>query len=205
MKLFLATGNLHKVEELTAMIGASGLSVEVLPASAIGGMPDVEEDGTTFAANARKKALALAGALPAGALAVADDSGLCVDALDGAPGVRSARFAGKGANDAANTAKLMELLRGMPETSRRAAFHCAIAVARRDGVARVFEGRCPGRIIDARRGAGGFGYDPVFVPDGYELTFAELSAEVKNRISHRARALAAFVAWLRSSGAGDSR
>lgn len=203
MKLFLATANPHKVGELVVMLGAAGIGAEVLPPAAVGGMPPVEEDAPTFEGNARKKALALAAKLPAGddVWAVADDSGLCVDALDGAPGVISARFAGEGAGDAANNAKLLALLREVPPARRGAAFRSCIVAAAPDGRTVAFEGRCPGRVIAAPRGTGGFGYDPLFVPEGFEQTFAELSGEVKNRISHRARALAGLIAWLRGAGA----
>lgn len=202
MKLFLATGNRHKLAEVGAILAACGWTGEWGDASEVGGMPPVEEDANTFAGNARKKARALAARLPDGAWALADDSGLCVDALDGAPGVRSARFAGAGAGDAANTRKLLDLLTHVPVGRRTAAFHCSLAVASSSkNVIAVFDGRCPGRIIDAPCGSGGFGYDPVFVPDGHDQTFAELPAEVKNRISHRARALARFVEWWRSGAA----
>jgi XTP/dITP diphosphohydrolase len=203
MNLFLATANRHKIEELTAILRASGVAAEVSAPSVLGGMPPVDEDGATFEANARKKALALAEKIPgsiagiSSAWAVADDSGLCVDALDGAPGVISARFAGAGASDAANTGKLLELLEQVAAPKRSAAFRCCIVAASPDGRTFAFEGRCPGRIINAPRGAGGFGYDPVFVPEGHDRTFAELPAEIKNRISHRARALEQFVAWLK--------
>lgn len=199
MKLYLATGNAHKVGEVAAILAASGLPAGVHPPAVLGGMPAVEEDADTFCGNARKKALALAARLPAGeeAWALADDSGLCVDALGGAPGVISARYAGEGAGDAANTARLLRELESVPGSGRTAAFHCCLVVARRDGLSQSFEGRCPGRIIDGPRGQGGFGYDPVFVPDGHELTFAELPAATKNAMSHRARALAQLVQWLR--------
>jgi non-canonical purine NTP pyrophosphatase (RdgB/HAM1 family) len=160
------------------------------------------ENANTFDGNARKKADALAAVLRGGPeadwLSVADDSGLCVDALDGRPGVTSARFAGEGARDADNTARLLRLLADVPPKQRSAAFHCTIVAVRPDGTAFAFEGRCPGRILGTPRGVGGFGYDPVFVPVGRKQTFAELASEVKNRISHRARAIAAFATWLRA-------
>ncbi len=202
MKLFLATGNAHKLAELSSILRASGVSMKLIPPSAVGGMPEVEEDAATFEGNARKKAEALAAVLrergESSAWAVADDSGLCVDALDGAPGVTSARYAGPDAADGANLAKLLRALAHVPAAERAAAFHCCIVAAAPDGRAVVFEGRCPGRIIDAPRGEGGFGYDPAFVPDGFEETFSELPGDVKNTISHRARALARFIVWLRT-------
>jgi len=196
MKIVLATGNAHKIGELTAIFAAARLPVEVLPPSAVGGMPVVVEDAGTFEGNARKKALALAALLPAGAWAVADDSGLCVDALEGEPGVESAYYAGHPTNDAANNAKLLAALRDVPAEQRTAAFHCCIVAAAPDGCTFAFEGRCPGRVLTAPRGTAGFGYDPLFLPDGQTQTAAELPAEIKNRISHRGRALARLVAWL---------
>jgi XTP/dITP diphosphohydrolase len=200
MQLYLATANAHKLTELTAILSAANLRAEVFPPSALGGMPPVEEDTGTFEGNARRKAFALAAKLPRGrdVWAVADDSGLRVDALGGAPGVESAYFAGKPTNDAANNAKLLALLHDVPAPRRTAAFHCCIVAATRDGRAEAFTGVCPGRMLVEPRGAGGFGYDPLFVPDGVQLTAAELPSEIKNRISHRARALAQLVAWLRS-------
>jgi XTP/dITP diphosphohydrolase len=203
MKLYLATGNLHKIGEVSAILAASGIVAEVLPPSAVGGMPDVIEDGDTFEANARKKALALLeqvcthnGGSPDW-IVVADDSGICVDALDGQPGIRSARFAGEKAIDADNNARMLALLENVPDESRTAAFHCAIVAALPDGTTHSFEGRCPGKVLRTPRGAAGFGYDPLFLPDGYNQTAAELPEETKNSISHRARALAKFVEWLK--------
>lgn len=213
MHLYLATGNAHKVSELTAILANARVPAQVFPASAVGGMPEVVEDAGTFEGNARKKALALLARMAAHdpeaaaranhrgtgcALAVADDSGLCVDALEGAPGVESAYFAGHPSNDAANNAKLLELLREVPAQRRTAAFHCCIVAATMDARTFVFTGQCPGRVLTAPRGVAGFGYDPLFVPDGEEATAAELPPEIKNRISHRARALAQFIAWLDS-------
>jgi XTP/dITP diphosphohydrolase len=203
MKLYLATGNLHKIGEVSAILAASGITAEVFPPSAVGGMPDVIEDGDTFEANARKKALALfeqARAHNGGSkswIVVADDSGICVDALDGQPGIRSARFAGEKAIDADNNARMLALLENVPDESRTAAFHCAIVAALPDGTTHSFEGRCPGKVLRTPRGAAGFGYDPLFLPDGFNQTAAELPEETKNSISHRARALAKFVEWLK--------
>lgn len=197
MRLYLATGNRHKLGEVTAILRASGIAAEVLPPSAVGGMPAVVEDTGTFLGNATKKARALAALLPAGAWAVADDSGVCVDALGGAPGVESAYYAGHPSNDAANNAQVLAALAGVPESRRRAAFYCCIVAVSTAGELVSFEGRCPGRILDAPRGSGGFGYDPLFLPDGFSVSYAELDDAVKNTISHRARALAGLVAWLR--------
>jgi XTP/dITP diphosphohydrolase len=202
MNLYFATSNAHKVAEVAAILGAAGLPLKVLPASAVGGMPPVVEDGDTFASNARKKSIALRDQVMASAVAstvrwlvAADDSGLCVDALGGAPGVHSARYAGGSATDDDNNAKLLHALVAVPEANCTAAFYCSIVVANAAGDTHAFTGRCPGRILRQRRGQGGFGYDPLFVPDGCAQTYAELSGDEKNRISHRARALTAFVAW----------
>ena len=196
MKLFLASANPHKAREFQALADADGLRVEIAPATAAGGMPAVVEDAGTFLGNAQKKARALRARLPAEAWALADDSGLCVDALGGAPGVESAYFAGPKSDDAANLRKLIEVMRGVPEARRGAHYLCMLVLA---GPAEelVFEGRCDGRLRRDPRGGGGFGYDPLFLPDGYERTFAELGDEIKNRLSHRARAWAKLAERLR--------
>lgn len=150
------------------------------------------EDGESFEANAIKKAATLARF--SGLWTLADDSGLEVDALDKAPGVYSARFAGEPTDDAANNRKVLALMEGV--VTRQARFRCAIALSDPLGVARTVSGTCEGRLLVAPQGVGGFGYDPLFVPDGYTCTFAELPGDVKNRISHRACALqAAIVDW----------
>lgn len=190
-RLLFATGNAGKLAEVRQILTPLGFEV-VAPAD-VGGLTEVEETGETFADNALLKARAAAAA--AGMPAMADDSGLCVDVLDGAPGVRSARYAGPDASDANRVAKLLEVMAGA--TDRSARFVCAVAVARPDGHADTVEGECTGTILDAPRGNGGFGYDPVFVPDGESLTFAELPAEAKNRISHRGRALAGLPGLVR--------
>jgi XTP/dITP diphosphohydrolase len=199
MKLYLASGNAHKAREFQALADASALPVEILSAAAIGGMPPVVEDAGTFAGNARKKARALKERLPAGAWALADDSGLCVDALGGAPGVESAYYAGSRATGAENLAKLAAVLRDVPDARRAAHFVCVLALVEADGEEHVFEGRCDGALRREPAGGGGFGYDPLFVPEGYERTFAELEAAVKNRISHRGRAWARLATWLRDA------
>lgn len=204
MKLFLATGNAHKIGEVSAILAVSGIDAEVFPPSTVGGMPDVMEDGDTFEANARIKAFALLNQVRAhngGSsqwVVVADDSGICVDALDGQPGIMSARFAGENATDADNNAKLLGLVEDVPDEKRTAAFHCAIVAAMPDGSTRVFEGRCDGKVLRAPRGKAGFGYDPLFLPDGYDQTAAELPEEIKNSISHRGRALVKFAQWLKA-------
>jgi XTP/dITP diphosphohydrolase len=198
MKLYLASGNAHKAREFQTLADASALPVEILAAAAIGGMPPVVEDTGTFGGNARKKARALKERLPAGAWALADDSGLCVDALGGAPGVESAYYAGPRATGAENLAKLAAALRDVPDARRAAHFVCVLALVEADGEEHVFEGRCDGALRREPAGGGGFGYDPLFVPEGYERTFAELEAAVKNRLSHRGRAWEALAAWFRN-------
>jgi XTP/dITP diphosphohydrolase len=184
VRIVIATRNRHKVSELAALLGAQGL--ELVCAADLPGAPEVDEDGDTFEANAAKKAIALARF--SGGWALADDSGLEVDALGGAPGVQSARYAGPAARDKDNLHKLLTMMRGV--TDRRARFRCVLALSGPDGNCRTVAGSCEGVILEAARGTGGFGYDPVFVPDGHTLTFAELPADAKNAISHRGRALA---------------
>ena len=150
-------------------------------------LPEVIEDGETFADNAVKKAVAVAEAT--GELSLADDSGLEVDFLGGKPGVYSARFAGEPCDDHENNKKLLELLQGVPDEDRTARFRCVIAVAHPRGEVRLAEGVCEGKIAFYPRGEGGFGYDPLFIPTGYDKTFAEISPEEKNSISHRGKAL----------------
>ena len=219
-RFLIATRNRHKVEEIRLILGPAFtcLDLSEFPAA-----PTVKEDGASFAANASLKAVGLArwlstqptanGTPPSEELWVmADDSGLEVDALDGAPGVHSARFAAAdrrgeaNSPDDANNAKLLELLKDVPHSKRTARFRCLLALTPLTSEAEsnastvcyadeselrteLYDGVCEGRIISLARGAKGFGYDPLFVPDGYDQSFAELGDEVKNKISHRARAL----------------
>jgi XTP/dITP diphosphohydrolase len=203
MRLYLASGNAHKAAEFQAMadaLSASGAAgvvrVDVVSAAEAGGMPAVDEDTGTFLGNARKKAAALQARLPEDAWALADDSGLCVGALGGAPGVESAYYAGPQGDSTANLAKLVEAMRGVPPAKRGAEFICVLVLLAPGGREKSFEGRCPGRLISEPRGKGGFGYDPLFVPEGFDETFAEMPRELKNRISHRAVAWAHCVGWL---------
>ena len=200
MKLYLASGNAHKAAELQTLATAGGLDVEIVSARAVGGMPEVAEDTGTFVGNARKKALALRTKLPADAWALADDSGLCVDALGGAPGVESAYYAGPQGDGAANLAKLVGVMRDVPEAERGAHFVCVLLLRGPSDAELVFEGKCAGRLQREPRGGAGFGYDPLFVPDGHALSFAELGDAVKNGISHRARAWARLAEWVRVFG-----
>ncbi len=187
MNLLIATGNRHKFAEISAILNFPHLSLISL--SELTRMPKVVEDGETFEANAVKKAVTLAQS--SGQWTLADDSGLEVDALNGEPGVWSARYAGEPSNDAANNRKLLANLDGV--ANRKARFRCVIALATPAGSASTVSGVCEGSLLTAEKGMGGFGYDPLFVPNGYDLTFAELSPEIKNTISHRARALALAV------------
>lgn len=189
--LYLATRNVHKTQEIQAILGSEW---RVAPSSELDPQLDWEEDGTTFRANALIKAKALRTRTPAPVLA--DDSGLEVEVLEAAPGVYSARYAGPHAQDRDNLAKLLRVLKGIPEEQRRARFVCVLCYLDAEGVPHYFEGYCEGRIIEAPKGTEGFGYDPIFQPDGYDRTFAELSAAEKNSISHRNRALLAFQKFL---------
>ncbi|MCL6635806.1 MAG: XTP/dITP diphosphatase [Peptococcaceae bacterium] len=186
MKLVLATRNPGKVRELNQLL--SPLGYEVVSLDQYPGVPVIIEDGATFKDNAVKKATTVARFT--GQLALADDSGLEVDFLGGAPGVHSARFAGEGHDDRANNEKLLRLLAGVPPEKRAARFRCVVAVATPAGQVFTAEGTCEGVITDEPRGEGGFGYDPLFYVPAYGKTFAELDPAVKNRISHRGRALA---------------
>lgn len=183
MKCLIASRNRHKCREIREIF--SDLDVQWLTPDELPGLPEVEEDGETFEANAVKKAVTLARA--SGCWALADDSGLEVDALGGDPGVRSARYAGEEADDAANVRKLLRALEGQP--CRTARFRCVIALASPDGACDWVEGRCEGVIAQAAAGANGFGYDPVFVPEGAAITFAQMTAGEKHARSHRGKAL----------------
>jgi XTP/dITP diphosphohydrolase len=187
MKLLIATGNRHKFLEISAILKPTHLVMISL--RELGEVPAVVEDGVTFEANAITKAVTLARF--SGLWTLADDSGLEVDALGGEPGVWSARYAGEPSNDAANNDKLLRKMTGVVDRSAR--FRCAIALADPKGKARTVSGTCEGTLRDQPRGAGGFGYDPFFVPCGHDLTFSEIPADVKNGLSHRALALARAV------------
>ena len=179
VKLFVATHNAHKVREMSQIMPG----VDIVPDDPA----DIEENAPDFEGNALIKVRAIAAKHP-GEWCMADDSGLEVAALGGAPGVRSARYAGEPSNTAANNALLLKNLAGVSD--RRANFTCAVAIVDADGREHVVVGKCFGRIAESPSGAAGFGYDPLFVPDGHDMSFAELSADEKNAISHRGRALA---------------
>jgi len=188
--VLVSTRNAHKLVEIRQILGPS---FELLDLSSVPALGEVEETGTTFEENAALKALAASAHF--GGWVLADDSGLEVDALGGAPGVRSARFSGEGATDVTNRALLLEKLATVPAGQRSARFRCVIALARGGEVLSHFSGAVEGAIIQSEKGEGGFGYDPLFVPEGFGETFAELGAETKNRLSHRGRALAALKSW----------
>src|ERR1035437_8342293 len=183
MKLLIASRNPHKLAEIRAIFNLPGM--EIVGAHEIEGLPEVIEDGRTFQANAVKKAVSLA--MLTKLWTLADDSGLEVDALDGDPGVYAARFAGDSANYVANKVKLLSRLE--QQAHRVARFICVVALSSPSGRAQIVEGICQGRILRESRGEQGFGYDPLFVPDTYEQTFAQMDAKLKNQISHRAVAL----------------
>ena len=190
--LTIATGNKHKAQEIAAILPAHFVVRTLADYPAL---PEIEETGSTFAENARLKACGISATIEG--LVLADDSGLCVDALGGAPGVFSARYAGEHGNDAANNAKLLADLAAMPAgTPATARFMCAMCLAEGGQVKAEFIGSVEGSITSSPAGEHGFGYDPLFVPAGYNCTMAELPAEQKNAISHRANALKQFVAYL---------
>ena len=182
-----ASRNKHKIEEIEAITKKFGMSIISRDEA---GVPPVEivEDGETFEENSFKKADEIMKLC--GKITLADDSGLMVDYLGGAPGVYSARFAGEDGNDEKNNDKLLKLLDGVPAKERTAKFVSVITMVYPDGTVLSARGACPGRIITVPTGDGGFGYDPLFVPEGYDKTFAQLTPEEKNAISHRAAALA---------------
>lgn len=192
-RIILASGNAHKAAEFAALATASALPWEFAPAAVVGGMPEVIEDTGTMVGNARKKARALRKRVGAADWVLADDSGLEVDALDGGPGVESAYFAGPAGDAAANLAKLVTVMRDVPPARRGARFRCVLVLLDDAGREQVFTGTCAGRLLPEPRGGTGFGYDPLFAPEGYAQSFAELGEEVKHRLSHRGRAWQALV------------
>lgn len=191
-RVVLATNNAKKLTELRRVLAAEGVEgVEVLGLADVPAYPEPPETGTSFETNALIKAEACVAAT--GLPALADDSGLVVDALNGMPGVRSARWAGPQATDADNLTLLIRQLTDLPADRRRARFVCALALALPDGRAEVVQGEVTGRLTEEPRGANGFGYDPIFQPDGDDRTTAEMSPADKDAISHRGRAIRAMV------------
>jgi len=217
-QVYLASGNAHKAAEFARMLnaanaagsgadsaagaGSAPLALEIRSAAELGGMPAVLEDTGTFRGNAQQKVLALRAIAPAGAWVLADDSGLCCDALGGEPGVETAYYAGRDATSAGNRAKLLDVLRDTPDVARGAHFYCLLLLLAPDGAEFAFEGKCFGRILREERGAGGFGYDPLFAlgapddPARDPRSFAELTDNEKDAVSHRGLAFAAFARWL---------
>ena len=191
--LLIATRNAHKTREIGQMLGSGWRVSDLLsfPHS-----PVMEETGATFEENAMLKALGISRVFTG--LVLADDSGLEVDALGGAPGVRSARFAGGNANDAENRRALIQLLKNLRGDELKARFRCVMVLATQGELLGSFEGTVEGKVIPEERGFGGFGYDSIFIPNGYSETFAELQPEIKNSLSHRGRALAKVLEFLRS-------
>lgn len=185
-RLVLASRNPHKVAEVSRICVEAGLDAELVGTDTLSGLPDVAETGASFAENAQLKARAVVDAarLPA----MADDSGLCVDALNGMPGVLSARWAGKHGDDAANLSLLLDQLADVPAQRRGARFVCAAVLVLPGGAERIAEGAVEGTLTYEPRGTGGFGYDPIFVPDGHRRTTAEMSTAEKDALSHRGRA-----------------
>ena len=198
LQLVLATGNAHKAEEFDRMFAAAGLDVRVLSAKAVGGMPKVDEDSGTFSGNAALKARALRAIAGPELWVLADDSGLECAALGGAPGVDTAIYAGPDATAAQNRAKLLDALRDVPEGRREARFVCHLVLLGPAGESDAFVGECRGRIVTSEAGDGGFGYDPLFIPEGHNATFAELDPAIKDAVSHRAKAFAKLAARLRT-------
>ena len=195
LAIVIASRNAKKLKELDRIAKASGVDVRFLPLDHWPDVPTAPEEEPTFAGNARAKALWYARATDQ--ICLADDSGLEVDALGGEPGVRSARYAGPDAGDADNRAKLLAALRDVPEGRRGARFRCAIALADEEGVIFEADGATEGAILAAERGDGGFGYDPLFLSAELGRTFAEADPVEKDRVSHRGRALAALLDFLR--------
>jgi XTP/dITP diphosphohydrolase len=199
-KIILATRNEDKVREIGHILGS--LPLALLSLKDFPGIPEIAEDGATFLENARKKALTVQELT--GLASLADDSGLEVEALNGRPGIMSRRFAGPGATYADNNLKLIDQMKGIPFDSRRARFVCVAALAAPDGKVHLSEGELSGYIAESPRGEGGFGYDPLFYLPEYGKTVAELDAETKNAISHRAKAMGAMREILQTLARGDS-
>jgi XTP/dITP diphosphohydrolase len=203
--IVIATGNAGKVKEFKEMFTGLGVSVTSL-ADHVSPIPDIAETGATFYENAKIKAdwvyqyMQQTHSADGGVWSLADDSGLEVDALDGAPGVLSARYSGEGANAAKNNEKLLNALRNVPDDKRTARFKCVLVLKTGLNTYLSAEGVCDGRIINETIGSNGFGYDPLFVPKGYDRTMAQLSSEEKNGISHRGAALRSLYAVINDGG-----
>lgn len=185
-KMILASSNKHKMEEIKKILDKFDIELQSMAEAGLEGF-EIIEDGETFEENSMKKAVTILEEL--GIDTIADDSGLMVDKLDGRPGVYSARYSGENANADTNNEKLLMELDGVPLEERTAKFVCVISIAFKNGEKICVRGECPGKIGFEKKGNNGFGYDPLFIVDGYDKTFAEISGEEKNKISHRAKAL----------------
>ncbi len=193
--IYLASGNVHKLHELQTALNQAGLPVKVSGPDNIGGMPEVEETGSTFEANALLKANGLKEIGPPDGWFLADDSGIEIDALDGRPGVISARYAGLECDDEKNNDKVLEEMKDVPDHDRTCRFRCVLALVG-ENLEKTFAGACEGTLLSERQGTGGFGYDPLFLPNESKSTFAQISLEEKAMISHRARALNKLINWI---------
>jgi len=193
--IYLASGNVHKLHELQTALNQVGLPVKVSGPDNIGGMPEVEETGSTFEANALLKANGLKEIGPQDGWFLADDSGIEIDALDGRPGVISARYAGLECDDEKNNNKVLEEMKDVPDHDRTCRFRCVLALVG-ENLEKTFAGACEGTLLSKRQGTGGFGYDPLFLPNESKSTFAQISFEEKAMISHRARALNKLINWI---------
>ena len=193
-QVVLATRNAKKLSELDRLLRYEGIDAQILGSDAFADLPEIAETGATFAENALLKARAVSA--HTGLLAVADDSGLCVDALNGMPGVLSARWAGERASDDANLDLVLQQIADVPDGRRGAYFACAGALVVSGGIEHVEQGRIEGELLRERHGAGGFGYDPIFRPVGFDVTTAQMSAEEKDAISHRGQAMRALLPFI---------
>jgi XTP/dITP diphosphohydrolase len=193
-KVVIASRNEHKIDEMRRILNEAGLSLDFVGIQEFPDLPDVDETGETFAENALLKAREICAFT--GLPAIADDSGLCVDALGGMPGIFSARWSGTHGNDLANLQLLLAQISHVASDRRTASFRCAAAIVTPGGAEKVVEGVMAGRLIDTPRGANGFGYDPIFIADGYSITTAEMDSASKDAISHRGRAIAALAPTL---------
>ena len=193
-KVVIASRNEHKIDEMRRILNEAGLSLDLVGIQEFPDLPDVDETGETFAENALLKAREICAFT--GLPAIADDSGLCVDALGGMPGILSARWSGTHGNDLANLQLLLAQISHVASDRRTASFRCAAAIVTPSGAEKVVEGVMAGRLIDTPRGANGFGYDPIFIADGYSITTAEMDSASKDAISHRGRAIAALAPTL---------
>ena len=193
--IYLASGNVHKLHELQTALNQAGLPVKVSGPDNIGGMPEVEETGSTFEANALLKANGLKEIGPQDGWFLADDSGIEIDALDGRPGVISARYAGLECDDEKNNNMVLEEMKDVPDHDRTCRFRCVLALVG-ENLEKTFAGACEGTLLSQRQGTGGFGYDPLFLPNESKSTFAQISLEEKAMISHRARALNKLINWI---------